>query len=81
MGKIKDFFTKIALKKQIGHLPPAQQEAIVKAVQENPEFFQNISNEIEHKQKHENKSQMEATMEVMRKYQGEMQKILMGGGK
>ncbi len=78
MGKIKDFFTKMALKKQIGHLPPAQQEAITKAVQTNPEFFKKISDEIEHKQKHENKSQLEATMEVMRKYQGDMQKILMG---
>ncbi|MEI8061699.1 MAG: hypothetical protein WCG97_00175 [bacterium] len=78
MGKIKDFFTKIALKKQLGHLPPAQQEAIMKAVQENPQFFQNIADEIENKQKHENKSKMEATMEVMRKHQGEMQKILMG---
>lgn len=78
MGKIRDFFTKMALKKQIGHLPPAQQEAITKAVQENPEFFQKISDEIQNKQKHENKSQLEATMEVMRKYQGDMQKILMG---
>ncbi len=56
MGKIKDFFTKIALKKQLGHLPPAQQEAIMKAVQENPQFFQNIADEIENKQKHENKN-------------------------
>ncbi len=78
MGKIKDFFTKIALKKQIGHLPASQQEAIVKAVQDNPEFFKKISDEIANKQKHENKSQLEATMEVMRKYQGDMQKILMG---
>lgn len=46
MGKIKDFFTKMALKKQIGHLPQAQQEAITKAVQENPEFFKKISDEI-----------------------------------
>lgn len=78
MGKIKDFFTKMALKKQIGHLPETQQEAITKAVQENPEFFKKISDEIENKQKHENKSQLVATMEVMRKYQSEMQKILMG---
>lgn len=78
MGKIKDFFTKIALKKQLGHLPKDQQEKIMLAVQENPGFFEKISKEIEHKQKHENRSQLEATMEVMRKYQGEMQKILMG---
>ncbi len=78
MGKIKDFFTKIALKKQLGHLPPEQQELIMKAVQEHPEFFQNIASEIENKQKHENKTQMEATMEVMRKHQGELQKLLMG---
>lgn len=78
MGKIKDFFTKIALKKQLGHLPPQQQELIMQAVQSHPEFFQNIASEIEHKQKHENKSQMEATMEVMRKHQGELQKLLMG---
>jgi hypothetical protein len=78
MGKIKDFFTKMALKKQLGHLPEAQQEMIMKAVQDNPEFFQNIATEIEKKQKHENKSQIEATMEVMRKHQGELQKLLMG---
>ena len=78
MGKIKDFLTKIALKKQLGHLPQAQQEAIMVAVQNNPEFFEKIYKEIELKQKHENKSQLEATMEVMRKYQGDMQRILMG---
>jgi len=78
MGKIRDFLTKIALKKQLKDVPPQQQEAIIAAVQENPEFFQNIAKEIEHKQKHENKSQLEATMEVMRKYQGEMQKLMQG---
>lgn len=78
MGKIKDFFVKVALKKQIGHLPQAQQDAVMRAVQEHPEFFEKIADEIKHKEKHENKSQTEATMEVMRKYQGEMQKVLMG---
>jgi hypothetical protein len=58
-------------------LPPAQREAIMKAVEANPDFFQMLSKEIE-AQKKSGKSEMAASMEVMRKHQGELQKLMTG---
>ncbi len=75
---IKDFFVKQLLKKQLKNLPPEQQEMITKLVTENPELFKKISEEVERLVKHEGKDQQVATFEVMRKYQGELQKIMMG---
>jgi hypothetical protein len=51
---------------------------MIKVITENPEFFEGIAKEIKQKTK-EGKSEMTATMEVMRKHQSKLQKI-MGGG-
>lgn len=67
------------LKRQLKGVPEAEQERIISAVEANPEFFQSIGKEIEALQK-QGRDQMAATMEVMRKHQGDIQKI-MGGGK
>ena len=73
----KKFVAKKMMQRQVKNLPKDQQEKIMKAFEENPEFFENIAKEIEQKTK-EGKNQMTATMEVMRKHQGELQKIMMG---
>lgn len=65
------------LERQLKSLPEAQREAIMKAVNENPDFFNKIAKEIEAEKK-SGKSEMVASMEVMRKHQGEIQKIMMG---
>lgn len=76
---IKDFFVKKVLLSQLkkSGLPEAQQEMIMNAVLKNPEFFEKIAKEAKVLEK-QGKPQQAAMMEVMRKYQGELQKIMMG---
>lgn len=69
--------TEKLMERQLKSLPPAQREAIMKAVSANPDFFNSLAKEIE-AQKKAGKSEMAASMEVMRKHQGEIQKIMMG---
>lgn len=57
-------------------VPKEQQDMIIAMVNKNPELFKKISEEVERKVKHEGKDKMAATFEVMRKYQGEMQKLM-----
>lgn len=75
---VKDFLAKKMLERQMKDLPPEQKEMMIKVITENPAFFEGIAKEIKQKTK-EGKSEMTATMEVMRKHQSELQKI-MGGG-
>ncbi len=76
--KLKDKALEKMLEKQLGQLPPAQKEMVMNAINENPDFFKKIAEEIKQLEK-EGKNQMAASMEVMRKYQGDIQKIMMGG--
>ncbi len=76
-GKLKDKAVEKMLEKQLGQLPPEQKAMVMKAVQENPDFFKKIQEEIKAEEK-SGSSQMVASMKVMRKYQGELQKIMMG---
>ena len=63
------------LEKQMKDLPADQRDQMIAVISENPEFFQKIAKEIKQMQK-EGRDQMAATMEVMRKHQGELQKIM-----
>jgi len=72
---LKEMLMKKMLKKQLAGLPDNQQEQIIKAVSENPKFFQEIADDIQIEMKN-GKDQMAATMEVMRKHQGELQKLM-----
>lgn len=74
---IKDFFIKKAVQTQLKNVPKDQQEMIMKLVEENPELFTKISKEVKALTKN-GKNQTFAMMEVMKKYQGELQKA-MGG--
>ncbi len=56
-------------------VPPAEQEKMIKLIETNPELFQKIGTEVQALMKN-GKDQMAATMEVMQKYQSELQKIL-----
>ncbi len=77
MFGLKKMLTEKLMERQLKALPPAQREAIMAAVSANPDFFQSLAKEIE-AQKKAGKSEMAASMEVMRKHQGEIQKIMMG---
>jgi primosomal protein N' len=74
---IKDFMTRKLLERQMKNVPPEQREMLIKAIQENPEFFEKIAKEIQEKTK-QGKNQTAASMEVMRKYQSELQRIVTG---
>ena len=73
---VKDFFMKKMLERQMKDLPPEQRDMMIKVISENPDFFQKIGDEIQNKIKNEGRDQMAATMEVMRKHQAELQKIM-----
>lgn len=75
LAMIKEFFMKQMLKRQMKGVPEAEQEKIIKAVTENPQFFENIATEVQAKMKG-GKDQMTAVMEVMTKHKDELGKIM-----
>ena len=75
MFGLKQMLMKKMLKNQLKGMPEKEQEQVIKAVTENPEFFKKIGDEIQAKMK-TGKNQMAATMEVMRTHQAEIQKLM-----
>ncbi len=75
MGLFKNFVMKKLVEKQMKGVPPEQQEKIMKLLEENPELFQKIALEIQTKMK-QGKTQMQASMEVMRGHEAELRKIM-----
>ena len=74
-----NFLMKTMIKQQLKNLPKDAQDAMLKALDENPDFFKNIITEISEKVK-AGESQMAATQQVMMKNRTELQRIL-GGAK
>ncbi len=74
---LKKLLMKKMMERQLKNLPPAQRDMMMSLVAENPQFFQNIAKEIEAEKK-KGKTEMAASMEVMRRHQGELQKMMMG---
>lgn len=70
-----DFITRQALKWKMKDVPSAQREQIIALVQKDPALFKKISEEVERRKKG-GESEMKASLEVMRKYRGELQKLL-----
>lgn len=77
MSFLKNLLMKQMLKRQMKGVPEAQQEMVFSAIEKNPDFFENIAKEVDALTK-QGRDQMSASMEVMRKHQGELQKILSG---
>lgn len=75
MGIFKNFVMRKLVEKQMKGVPKEQQEKIIQAMEANPELFQKIAAEIQAKTK-QGKSQMQASMEVMRAHQAELQKAM-----
>ena len=73
---MKDFLMKKMLKSKMKGVPDAEVDRMVKLVNENPEFFKKINDEIQAEMK-KGKDQMAASMLVMKRHQAEMQKIMM----
>ena len=70
---IKSFFVKKMLTAK--GVPPEQAEMVMMMMEKDPELFKKIAKEVEQKKK-EGKNETAATMEVMRKYQGDLQKLM-----
>lgn len=71
----KEFFIKKIIKAQLKGMPDAEIDRIVMLVEKNPELFKKIGDEIKAKTK-AGRSEMAASMEVMRAHQAEIQKVL-----
>ena len=71
---IKEFFIKQAVKHGTKNLPKEQQEMLASAVEKNPELFAKIAKEIEELKKG-GKPEMYAALDVMKKYQKELQTL------
>lgn len=71
---IRDFFVKQAVKYGTKDLPKDQQELLRVAVDKNPELFSKIAKEIDALKK-QGKPEMYASLDVMKKYQKELQKL------
>ena len=72
---LRDFLMKKMIAQKMKDVPQEEQEKLFKMVQENPDFFRTIGDEIQEKMKG-GKDQMTATMEVMQSHQDELQKIM-----
>jgi hypothetical protein len=81
-GKIKQAAKakamKMMLKSQMKGMSPEQQETIFKMMEKNPDFFEKIAKEIQDKVDGGG-NQMYAAMQVMKKYQTELQGMFAGG--
>ncbi|MBP6888322.1 MAG: hypothetical protein KBC21_01345 [Candidatus Pacebacteria bacterium] len=69
---IKEFLLKQAVKHSTKNLPKDQAELLQAAVEKNPELFSKIAKEIEALKK-SGKPEMYAALDVMKKYQKELQ--------
>ncbi|MDQ3076528.1 MAG: hypothetical protein M3Q63_00515 [bacterium] len=72
---LKTFLMKKMLKSKMKDVPEAEQEKIFGAIEKNPALFQKIAEETEVAMKG-GKDQMAAAMEVMQKYQKELQEAM-----
>ena len=75
MGKIQNFMMKQVLKHKLKNLPEAQRNMILSAMEKNPDFFKSIGEEIK-KRKKSGQGETEATMQVMRERQSELQRLM-----
>jgi hypothetical protein len=72
---IKTFLMKKMLVSKMKDIPTDQQEKIFSAIEKNPALFESIATEVQALTKN-GKDQMAATVEVMQKYQSELQKLM-----
>jgi len=73
---VKDFITEKLIRSKMKNLPKNQQDMFIKLIQKKPELFKKIGDEVKVLKKN-GVSEMTATMQVMRKYQAEIQKLMM----
>lgn len=72
---IKNFLMKKMLKSQMKGIPESEQDKMISMIEKNPELFQKIAEETQVLMK-TGKDQMTAAMEVMKKYETDLKKIM-----
>ena len=72
---LMNFFMKQMLEKQLAALPAEQKEKVMKAFEENPEFFKNLLADISARLKN-GEAQQSAVMNVMTAHKAELARIL-----
>jgi len=60
---------------QMKDVPKEQQDKMIEMVQKNPDLFKKIGEEINQRVKKGGEDQMKASIEVMKKYQKELQEL------
>jgi esterase/lipase len=74
---LNNFFAKKLIKSQMKGVSDEQLDSILNLVQKNPELFQKIATEIQSEMTN-GKDQMTASMEVMKRYENELQDLSKG---
>jgi len=69
-----NFMLKQMMKSQLKHLPKEQQDVLLRMVEENPELFKQIAEEVQERMK-AGENQMAATAGVVKKYQSQLKKL------
>ena len=71
-----EMFQNFLLKKMLRTqgVPEAQIDTLIKMMEKNPELFKTIAKEVQEKTKN-GMSQMDASMQVMKKYESELKKL------
>lgn len=72
---IKSFITEKLIRAKMKDLPKSQQDMFIKLINENPELFKKIGDEVKALTKG-GMSEMAATMQVMRMHQAEIQRAM-----
>ena len=70
---------KAMMAKQLKGMPPQMQEKVLALVEQNPEFFEKMAKEIKERTDR-GEDKMMAAQTVAMQYQGELMKMMMGGG-
>jgi hypothetical protein len=73
--KAKNFMMRKMLERQLKSAPPEQRELIMTMLEKDPKLFEKIATEMQAEIK-AGKTQMQAAMKVLPKYQGELQKVM-----
>ncbi len=72
---LKRFLMKKMMAAQLKGVPAEQQDKILDMIEKNPELFEKIAKEVKVLVS-QGRDQQAASMEVMRKHQGELQKLM-----
>jgi 2-oxo-4-hydroxy-4-carboxy--5-ureidoimidazoline (OHCU) decarboxylase len=72
---LKTFLMKKMMASQMKGVPQAEQDKLLTLIEKNPELFQKMGLEIQEEMK-KGKDQMTAGMEVAKKYENELKKLI-----